>query len=212
MLAMSTTPELVTLWRESSARLRGWFERRTSCAADAEDLLQETFVRVHERLDTLLDAASVRAWLGTIARNVLHDHLRWHLRRRAARAGEVAALGLEGVDGPPQEDADDANLDRTVAGWLEDYLRELEPADAEALRIVDLEGRTQQELAERVGLTLSGAKSRVQRARARLRERLEDCCAFAFDARGGILSATKRRTTGDTAGNSGATCDGDGCA
>jgi len=188
---MSDRPELELLWRESSARLRAWFERHTN-AADAEDLVQETFIRVHERLDTLLDTASVRAWLGTIARNVLVDH-----RRRATRTAEVSAL-----DEPPQPEPDDGNLDLTVAGWLEDHLRELEPADAEALRVVDLEGRTQKELAERAGLSLSGAKSRVQRARTRLRARLEDCCAFAFDARGGILAYEKRRRE---------CCDDEGC-
>ena len=194
---MSPTPELETLWRESSARLRGWFERRTGSAADAEDLLQETFVRVHERLDTLLDAASVRAWIGTIARNVLIDH-----RRRAEPASE-RRLGEELAELEQVEaGAEDANLDLTVAGWLEDHLRELEPADAEALRFVDLEGRTQKELADRQGLSLSGAKSRVQRARAKLRARLEDCCAFAFDARGGILSAERRRRE---------CCEDDGC-
>src|SRR6185503_10820194 len=139
--------------RESSARLRGWFEQRSGSAADAEDLLQETFLRVHERLDTLVDAASMRAWLGTIARNVLNDHLR---RRGRGAEAEPASDELA------TPSADEPNLDRVVAGWLEDHLRELEPADAEALRLVDLEGRTQRELAERQGLTLSGAKSRVQ--------------------------------------------------
>jgi RNA polymerase sigma-70 factor (ECF subfamily) len=180
---MSATPELETLWRESSARLRGWFEQRTGSAADAEDLLQETFLRVHERLDTLLDAASVRGWLGTIARNALLDHL----RRRG-----TAAPAVEAVEELAPAPEGERNLERVVAGWLEDFLRELEPADAEALRLVDLEGKTQRELAERQGLSLSGAKSRVQRARARLRARLEACCLFAQDARGGILDVRRR--------------------
>jgi RNA polymerase sigma-70 factor (ECF subfamily) len=178
---MGAAPELESLWRESSARLRAWFERETGSAADAEDLVQETFLRVHERLDTLLDAASVRAWLGRIARNVLVDH---HRRRGAAEPEK------------PVEDelalADEDNLDRVVASWLDGFLAELEPEDAEALRLVDLRGKTQRELGELQGLSLSGAKSRVQRARARLRARLEACCAFARDARGGILEARRR--------------------
>jgi RNA polymerase sigma-70 factor (ECF subfamily) len=181
---MSTTPELETLWRESSARLRGWFEKGAGSAADAEDLLQETFLRVHERIDTLVDAASMRAWLGTIARNVLRDHL----RRRGTPV-------VEADEELAPTAADEPNLDRVVAGWLEGHLGELDPEDAEALRFVDLEGRTQRELAERQGLSLSGAKSRVQRARAKLRARLEACCAFALDARGAIL-AVRRRADG----------------
>lgn len=179
---MSPPSSVETLWRDSSARLRAWFERQTGNANDAEDLLQETFVRVHERIETLIDAASVRAWVGTIARNVLHDHLRRVPRAAGPLEDEPAGSGPEA----------DANLDRTVAGWLEDFLAELDPADADALRCVDIEGRTQAELAEREGLSLPGAKSRVQRARTRLRARLEACCAFAFDARGAILDARRR--------------------
>jgi RNA polymerase sigma-70 factor, ECF subfamily len=193
MGAMTGSPAIEALWRESSARLRAWFERESGDAAEAEDLLQETFLRVHERLDTLQDAASLRAWVGTIARNVLVDHR----RRRGPRAASAADEG----ELPAPEPSGD--LDAVVAGWLEAYLAELDPADAAALRTVDLEGRTQAELAEREGLSLSGAKSRVQRARARLRERLEACCAFAFDARGGIVSWEKRAR---------GQCSQDGCA
>jgi RNA polymerase sigma-70 factor (ECF subfamily) len=180
-VAVSSGNGSEALWRESSTRLRAWFERSTGSAADAEDLLQETFVRVHEGLDALADAASVRAWVGTIARNVLAGHFR---RRGAHAAAELA--------GDPAAPTADESLERTVASWLEAFLTELDPDDAEALRLVDLEGGTQAELAARHWLTLSGAKSRVQRARERLRSRLEACCSFAFDARGGILSVQKR--------------------
>jgi RNA polymerase sigma-70 factor (ECF subfamily) len=191
MDAMSTAPEIERLWRDSNARLGAWFERQTGNAADAEDLVQETFVRVHERLDTLVDAASVRAWVGRIARNVLVDHK----RRRAVRANQSPGTEnqleteLELAAPAPERDA---GLDQTVASWLEDFLARLAPEDAAALRLVDLEGRTQAELAAQTGLSLSGAKSRVQRAREKLRAELEGCCTFAFDARGGILAAHRR--------------------
>jgi RNA polymerase sigma-70 factor (ECF subfamily) len=190
MVTMSTPPEPEALWRQSSARLRAWFERRTGNASDAEDLLQETFVRVHQRLDTLADAASVRAWVAAIARNVLADH---H-RRRAAPGAAMGSMP-EAADGRGADD--EPNLDRTVAAWLEGFLEELEPEDAAALRMVDLEGRTQRELAAAQGLSVSGAKSRVQRARARLRARLEACCSLAFDAHGRIVDYERRRRAAD---------------
>jgi len=172
-----------TLWRESSARLCSWFERRTGSASDAEDLLQETFIRVQERLDTLLDAGSLRAWVGTIARNVLSDH--WRARSGSAPPERASEEEPGARDESP-------SLELTVASWLDAFLAELDPEDARALRLADLEARPQREVAEVLGLSLSGAKSRVQRAREKLRRRLEACCAFAFDARGGILSAERR--------------------
>ena len=178
---MSSRSDTEARWRESSSRLGAWFERRIGSASDADDLVQETFVRVHEKLDTLNDAASVRSWVGRSARNVLADHHRSKGLQASANVEEDAAA-------PSPE----RPLEQTVAAWLDSFIEQLDPEDAEALRIVDLDGRTQAELAERRGLTLSAAKSRVQRARAKLRARLESCCAFAFDKRGGILSVEQR--------------------
>jgi RNA polymerase sigma-70 factor, ECF subfamily len=71
--------------------------------------------------------------------------------------------------------------------------REASPDDQDALRIVELEGVTQVEAARRVGLSVSGMKSRVQRARQRLKTLIEDCCRVERDRRGGIVSLEARR-------------------
>lgn len=207
MDTMIPAPELEHLWHDSSARLGAWFERECGNAADAEDLVQETFVRVHARLDTLVEADSVRAWVGRIARNVLVDHQ----RRRAVRArGEAPADEAAPEMAAPQPEPD-VGLDQTVAGWLEGFLARLAPEDATALRLVDLEGRPQSELAARAGLSLSGAKSRVQRARKKLRGALEQCCTFAFDARGGILAARRRADGRELEGPCTTGTCGEGC-
>ena len=188
MAAMSSEPGAVeTVWRESSARLRTFFARHAG-EGEADDLVQEAFLRVHEHLDSLVDAPSLRAWVGRIARNVLADHA----RRRGTDPARVSEP--EDLAQPSPE----PDLEHTIAGWLEGHISELERDDADLLRRVDLQGASQTTLAAELGLSPSGLKSRVQRARARLRERLEACCSFAFDARGGILDYQKRRDTGCT--------------
>jgi len=172
------------LWQESARRLKGWFERRTGSAHDAEDLVQETFLRVQSRLSTLSDGERLAAWAGRIAANVLADHAR-------ARGHRPVAL-VEDAQGAEALVGGEADCGQTVAGWLEAFLLELDPADAALLRAVDLEGRAQADVGRELGLSESGARSRVQRARARLRERLEACCRFAFDARGNLTDATRR--------------------
>jgi len=183
---------LAALAEASGARLSGWFRRRVG-AADADDLVQETFLRVHAGLHGLRDGARLGPWVASIARRVLADHL------RARGNADVVSTGrsLEALDdGAVADAAPEPELDATVAGWLEAFLDELDPADAAILRAVDLEGGSQRELAQRLGLSPSGAKSRVQRARARLRARLEACCAFAFDRRGGIVDYRRRADAG----------------
>jgi RNA polymerase sigma-70 factor (ECF subfamily) len=68
-------------------------------------------------------------------------------------------------------------------------LPELAP---EALRLVEFEGVSQVEAAERLGLSVSGMKSRVQRARLHLRTALDECCQIALDRRGGVISYEAR--------------------
>jgi RNA polymerase sigma-70 factor (ECF subfamily) len=204
-------PEAVAaLWEASSRRLRAWFRARTGSTHDADDLVQETFLRVQARLGTLRQRERLDAWVGAIAANVLADHGRARAAR-AAREGrttvDVAEVHAEvdagGHGGDGRDGADgrcagvaDGELRRAVAGWLEAFLDRLEPDDAAILRAVDLHGRPQVDVARELGLSPSGARSRVQRARARLRRALEDCCTFAFDARGNLLDA-RRRGGGD---------------
>lgn len=178
-----TEIDLQALWAAASTRLHAWFVRRTGSAPDADDLVQETFLRAQAGLGELRDAERLDAWLRAIAGNVLVD------RRRRREP-----LPLDADDAPARtEDEDDASeLRRAVAGWIEAFLDRLGPEDAAVLRAVDLEGRSQAEVARELGLAPSGARSRVQRARQRLRKQLESCCAFALDARGNVTGATRR--------------------
>ncbi len=158
------------------AELQAFLRRRVPDAATADDLLQSIWLKVHERLPELRDAERVAPWLFQVARNALVDHQR-RIRPTEALPSEVAPATEATADGP--------DLGPAVLRFLD----VLPPEDREALRLTEFEGLTQRELAERLGLSLSGAKSRVQRARARLREQLEHCCRFEFDRRGNIIEA-----------------------
>jgi RNA polymerase sigma-70 factor, ECF subfamily len=65
----------------------------------------------------------------------------------------------------------------------------------EALVLTEFDGLSQQQLAERLGISLSGAKSRVQRGRQQLKEMLHECCTFEFDRRGKVIDCTPRTKT-----------------
>src|SRR5450755_4926357 len=64
--------------------------------------------------------------------------------------------------------------------------------DRQALVLTEYQGLTQKELGERLGLSFSGAKSRVQRAREKLKQELLSCCHFELDRRGHILDYQPR--------------------
>lgn len=170
-----------TVWREFSDRLRGFIGKRVSADVDADDLLSEVFVKVHTRIDTLEDEARLAPWLFQITRNTLTDHY----RRRPA-----PGTGLEGVEAAAAEDDYDAA--GLIAGSLRDLVDRLPAKHREALVLTEFKGLTQAELAGRLGLSLSGAKSRVQRARSLLRDELLGCCHFEFDRRGHVIDFEPR--------------------
>lgn len=184
---MSEAASTAALWERFSGDLRRWFGRRGVSPDVADDLLQETFLRVHQNGDTLTDEDRVAAWVHRVARNVLVDH-----RRRGALPGDEGVdVPDEGVDVPDEEPEDDVQA--TVAGWLPGYVRELPEAYREAVELHELEGLTHAEIAARTGLSVSGVKSRVQRGRERVRAALLQCCAFEFDRRGGVTDWNRKR-------------------
>lgn len=66
-------------------------------------------------------------------------------------------------------------------------IRSLPDGYREAVQLAEIEEQTQQDVADRLGLSLSGAKSRIQRGRAMLKDVLEACCSFELDGRGRVM-------------------------
>jgi len=173
--------EGLTLLRED---LRRYLSRRMRDDATVEDLVQDVFVRIQRSSDGLRSEESFGAWATRIAHNVLVDHLRRH-------RPEVPLPDSDGLE------ADEAGTANVVPAWLLPMIERLEPQDREVLRLVELQGVPQVEVARRLGLSVSGAKSRVQRARRRLRERILACCEVELDSRGNVLGWTRRRPPSD---------------
>ncbi len=166
-------------WRRHEAELRRFLRHRHGDAAGAEDLLQEVFLRALGQGRGFCTVANPRAWLFQVARNLLVDRLRL-AKPEVPLPEDLAEVPVA----PPAVDALSACLPRVLA--------ELSAEDREAITLCDLEGLTRQAFAERLGLTLPAAKSRVQRARARLRARLVEACQVRFDAAGQVCCFTPR--------------------
>ncbi len=164
------------LWELLSEKLRGFLLRRVSDPQVADDLLQETFLRIHQNIGELDDRGPISAWVFRVARNLVVDYYRSNKNERAKpNAGEIAL--------PEAGD----NLNSLVAGWLPEMIAALPEPYREAVALYELEGVAQQAIAGRLGLSLSGTKSRIQRGRSKLRKMLLDCCSFEQDRRGNII-------------------------
>lgn len=171
-------------WHELGHRLHAYAARRVT-PADAEDIVQSVMVKLLERRGEI-EADSVRAWLFTVTRNAVAEYYR---QRRPT-------VALDAFDDLPELDASDP-VERTIGALsdcLEPMLGVLAESDAEVLRKVDLEGESQIALAATLGVPLSTLKSRVQRARTKLRATFDACCNIEL-ARGGAPVAFEPRAT-----------------
>jgi len=166
-----------TIWNQLSGRLRAFILSRVEDDAAAEDILQDVFLRIHTHLESVQDAAKLESWIFQIARNAVIDHYR--LGRRFVDLSETL-----GADDELLQEEDTAT---ELAGSLREIAESLPDPYREALVLVDFQGLSQQELAKRQGISLSGAKSRVQRARQKIREALLYCCHFEFDRYGRVI-------------------------
>ena len=179
-LPLADATDLAEIWAEFAPPLHAFLARRVPPGVEAEDLLQDVFLRVIRHADTLRSAERPEAWLFQVARNALRDSLRARLRRD----GRTDALDVD-----PPADADEAAdhaAQAELAPCLTGMIGRLAEPYRTAITLTSLQGLTQAEAARLAGVSISGMKSRVQRGRDQLRGMLVRCCSIAIDVRGGV--------------------------
>lgn len=169
--AVAAPTPIEELWHEHRAGLLSFLRQRVGDAL-AEDLLQGVFVKAQAGLPGL-QMERPRAWLYRVARNSVIDHY------RTRRVGEPLPDDLpetrDGAEGDPG-----IGLERCVRPMID----RLPAGYREAVLLAEIEGLPLATVAERLGLSLSGAKSRVRRGRAMLERCFLDCCQVEVDRRG----------------------------
>jgi RNA polymerase sigma-70 factor (ECF subfamily) len=170
--------DLDVRWAETLDRLQAFVTTRVGDREVAADITQDVIVRsiasgALERVDNPV------AWLYRSARNAVIDHYRTRHRHDP----------LDDDDRWPDPDTpDDVPNDATreLSRCLQPLLGQLAPAAREALQRVDVDGETHQRAADTLGLSVSGMKSRVQRARRDLNHLLQQCCTVELDRLGAV--------------------------
>jgi RNA polymerase sigma-70 factor (ECF subfamily) len=168
------TRALDTLLRRVEPPLFRFLVSRVAAAPDAEDLArdlcQEALIRATTSIGrcTFASDGRVLAWVLTIGRNVLLDHLR-QAHGRAEVRGEAYWEGTEAAGQLPGEEVAPPRLLETFAA---EALRDVPETTAELLRLRLVGGRSWKEVAHALGIAETAAKRRFQRAQAALRRRI----------------------------------------
>ncbi len=161
--SVSETTEEV--WKSFHAKLLRFIRKRVNNDVVAEDILQDVFVKIYRNIDSIREGKKLESWIYQVTRNTIIDHYR--------SRKEHAELP-ENLSAPePQTKAEDKE---ELSACMASLLSHLPDKYRTAVQLCDVQGKSQKVLAETEKISLSGAKSRVQRGREQLRQLLHDCC------------------------------------
>ena len=167
-----------SIWEEFNIPLKGFIKRRVEHDQDVEDILQNIFYKIHNNISYLNETDKIHAWIYRITKNAIADFY---------RAQKYESHFIELMDDVIDETQDEVNENHEIAQCLKTMIQYLPEKYKQALILTEFENLTQKELGDILGLSVSGAKSRVQRARIKLKEMLIDCCHLKFDRLGNII-------------------------
>jgi RNA polymerase sigma-70 factor (ECF subfamily) len=177
------------IWSEFGHRLRAFIRQRVRNEEDAEDILQEVFLRIHRYAGGVNQSDRLTSWLFQVTRNAIADYYRAPARREHPES----FLGTAEFDRPEpaapelESDLDSVQARTELASCLRPMVERLPPHYRQAVALVDLSGLPQTEAAAHLGLSVSGMKSRVQRGRRSLKEILVACCPVETDGGGRVV-------------------------
>ena len=170
------------IWQAYHAGLRRFIRSRVGDDTMADDILQDVFVRIHSHVASLRERNKIKGWIYQISRNAIIDHY------RSKKKSEPLPEGLE----VPEIDAGD-QARQEIERCILPMIRNLPEKYRQAVMLYEIEGLAQKKVAKRLQISLSGAKSRVQRGRAMIKDMLTACCRFEFDRRGAMVDYEAKR-------------------
>ena len=169
---------LESIWANLNRKLYSFILGKVNDKSVAEDIMHDLYIKIHASIDTLKDDTKIQSWIYQIARNLIIDYY-----RNISKQSLVLTQSLP-------ERFDEYPDNNSMSEALEDMIKMMSnlPSEyCEALCLTELHGMSQKAYAEKIGISYSGAKSRVQRAREMLKDLLMKCCHYEFDRYGTVI-------------------------
>lgn len=180
--------EVETIYKDFRKILHNYVAARVNNPEDVADILQDIFMKIITKFDSVSDFTKLKSWIFTIAKNTIIDHY-----RKSAGHSETELKENAEIAAPHHTDeANDHGLDRCLSG----FIQQLPPEYREIMQESEIAGVRQTELAEKYGMPYPSLKSRIQRGRDRLKGMLTNCCSIELDRHGNILEATRKPQLG----------------
>jgi RNA polymerase sigma-70 factor (ECF subfamily) len=163
-----------TIWKAYHAKLLGFILKRVNDKSTAEDILQDVFVKILNKIDTLREDSKIQNWLYQLTRNTIIDFYRKN----------------KNIEDLPESLMDEDNTNSAVEemkSCIMPVINSLDQKYREAITLTEMEGLSQKELASKLNISYTGAKSRVQRGRTAIKDTFAKYCSFKYDSCGNVM-------------------------
>lgn len=169
--------ETSNLWKTYHEDIRLFIKSKVKNDHTVDDLIQETFIKVHSNKNKLRDHSKIKPWLFTIARNTVYDYLKENKQ----------------TTGFLKEQIYEETTDHSEKDCLPELINRLPEKYRKPLLLSDVKGFKQKQIAKQLGIPLSTVKSQIQRARKMIIQGYMDCCDYKLDDKGKLVGETKEK-------------------
>jgi len=173
------------LWTNIHGKLFGYISKQIKNKDDINDIIQDTFIKVKTNIDSLKNPAKVESWIFQIARNTMNDFFRKQ-KKSFNNEENTEEISIE-QDATTEEDIKIKIQTQHFSEYAGFVVSELPEKYRMAVHLADIEGLSMKEVATELGISISGAKSRVQRGRKMIKEIILECCEVNTDKYGNIV-------------------------
>ncbi len=177
--------KVIYICNEFSSELYKYINSKVKNKYDTEDILQDIFLKIYINIDKLDDQSKLEAWLYKITKNTIIDYY---------RKKKDISVDVEKFEKGFEEDNYSDNMNEEISKCLKKMIFELPKNYQEIIELYDMIGMKHKEISEKLGVTISCSKMRVQRAKTKLKEILLECCDFEIDSFGNILDYKLKKT------------------
>lgn len=171
-----TTQEV---WNQYAKDVKRFIMSKVKNTTATDDILQDTFIKIHTKLHALNDISKLKSWIFSIARNSIFDYF-----KATKQTFDTADFDI------PTEDKDYSHSEKDC---LQGILKNLPKKYRDPLFLSDIKGLKQQEVALQLKQPLSTTKSQIQRARKLITKGFIDCCGFVLNNNGKLVGEIQEK-------------------
>ncbi len=181
--------EVAKIYTQFHTELLRYVKSKVRSAEDAEDILQNVFIKITSGIGSLSDDVKLKSWLFTVTRNTIIDYYRINANRKKVTTSDEIHEDIPEMD--------DVDSTKGLEQCMSSMINLLPEAYRQIIIESEIKGVKQKDLAEKYGVAYPSMRSKVQRGRERLKQLFYNCCHITTDVRGNIIDADRKDNCGD---------------